>query len=142
MTDAAADRMTDLPDLVRRLREIAGNDSLVFVTDRISLRDAADLIGSQHAEIERLREMHDIDSKTIEILMARCSDDDREIARLRAVEKAARAISETVTTYESLFADLSIPAGIAARTADKALEVMLAQNAALRAALREKGAEK
>jgi len=60
---------------------------------------------------------------------------DPEIERLRAVEKAARAISETVTTYESLFADLSIPAGIAARTADKALEVMLAQNAALRAAL-------
>ena len=73
--------------------------------------------------------------QTIEILMARCSDDDREIARLQVVEKAARAISETVTTYESLFADLSIPAGIAARTADKALEVMLAQNAALRAAL-------
>ena len=72
-----------------------------------------------------------------EWIEGRVSDEpaNAEIERLRAVEKAARAISETVTTYESLFADLSIPAGIAARTADKALEVMLAQNAALRAAL-------
>ena len=41
-----------------------------------------------------LREMHDIDRKTIEILMARCSDDDREIARLRAVEKAADRLND------------------------------------------------
>ncbi len=80
-------------DLAERLRADAKEWNIGYFPG-IDLCKAADLIESQHAEIERLREMHDIDSKTIEILMARCSDDDREIARLRAVEKAADRLND------------------------------------------------
>ena len=114
---AAEDRMTTDPlDLARRLREM---ERPVLRDDREALNGAADLIESQHAEIERLR----------------------------AVEKAALELAEDVLWLKAeewvrTSSGMENPHAGYVVVKNVAWEALrLSARAALRAALREKGVE-
>ena len=119
--------MSDLPDLVRRLREATygmGKNGEPF-----DLTEAADMLERLDPDAE-----HNSWRKSeIRKLQVRVREAEAELTRLRAIEKAAERVVEAVERFEKAG---DWPEG------EGAIGAMYLSACALRAALREKGAEK